>query len=195
MSHFYKFDLKGSGLLPQNWSSDILALSLAASELIILDGKHPTSMDTRGDVLQSFVVPGRKIKKDSFWLFLLYNDFFRKLVSVCYGEQYVIGNDLDSSLSVSSIRGIGARYELHVDSNPVTCLLFVSDLKHEDGGQICLHLPDRIEVVEARAGTLLIFKGSEIPHEVLPLKGDFIRLSVPMNFYPKGVEQKIWTDK
>lgn len=192
---YFKFQLGGSGLLPKGWQAQLMVMSQASSDLILLDGKHPTSLDPKGEILPSFVVPGSIVKEQAFWLYHLYTDFIRNLVSACYGMPCVPGNDIDTSLSLSSIRGEGARYELHVDSNPITALLFVSDLPNECGGQLALHFPEGIEKIEARSGTLLIFRGGQIPHEVLPLNGNIIRVSVPMNFYPKGVEQKIWTQK
>ena len=89
-----------------------------------------------------------------------------------------------------------ARYEWHVDSNPLTGLLFATTHDPGEGGQL-LFKPDPVARpneswslhVSPRAGTLLIFDAREAAHVVTRLNAD-IRLSVPMNYYHRGKQER-----
>lgn len=68
----------------------------------------------------------------------------------------------------------GAGYQRHVDrfkSSPlrtVSVVLYLNTAwQPGDGGELCLYLADRTEVIAPRAGTLAVFMSADMPHEVL----------------------------
>jgi SM-20-related protein len=78
----------------------------------------------------------------------------------------------------------GAFYQKHVDrfsdsdERVISCSLYLnSDWKDEDEGQLILYPGDRRIEIFPRAGTFVIFKSDDIPHEVAPAKGDRFSLT------------------
>jgi hypothetical protein len=89
-----------------------------------------------------------------------------------------------SSITLNLLRGQGSRYERHVDTNSITGLLFANSLTQDDGGALRLYYPDSPPVnVYPKEGTLLLFDARWVPHEVMPLLRNAMRLSIPMNYF------------
>jgi len=111
----------------------------------------------------------------------------REHVSAAYDERYGI------VLNVQT--GTNMRFECHVDSNPLTGLLFCTD--HASGGELVVsHQPaaegiDEIEqncsVIIPRAGRLIFFDARQYPHYARPLTADSeTRVVAVMNFYTES---------
>lgn len=73
----------------------------------------------------------------------------------------------------------GAGYQRHVDrfkNNPLRTVSVVLYLNTQwqpgDGGELCLYLSDRTQLVAPRAGTLAMFMSADMPHEVLTTQRD-----------------------
>jgi SM-20-related protein len=87
----------------------------------------------------------------------------------------------------------GAFYQKHVDrfsdsdERSISLSLYLnSDWKDEDGGQLVLYAGDhRIEILP-QAGTFVIFRSDNIPHEVAPAERD--RFSLTGWFRQRGKE-------
>ena len=89
------------------------------------------------------------------------------------------------------------RFECHVDSNPLTGLLFCTDHLTGAGGELVFaHDPtaadiDAVErdcsVIRPQAGHLIFFDGREHPHYARPLlsRSD-VRIVAVMNFYTES---------
>jgi len=86
------------------------------------------------------------------------------------------------------------RFECHVDSNPLTGLLFCTD--HREGGELVFaHDKDAADVdavdrdcsvIRPHAGHLIFFNGREYPHYTRPLKfKSKTRIVAVMNYYTK----------
>lgn len=80
------------------------------------------------------------------------------------------------------------RFECHVDSNPVTGLLFLTT--NGDGELVISRDPEAVGVeglerdcspVLPQEGMILFFDGKRYPHYVRPCKGT--RIAAVMNFY------------
>lgn len=94
-------------------------------------------------------------------------------------------------------RGTEMRFECHVDSNPLTGLLFCTDPLAGAGGELVFaHDPaaadiDAIErdcsAIRPHAGHLIFFDGREHPHYARPLlsRSD-VRIVAVMNFYTES---------
>ncbi len=190
---YAEFDLLKTDWLPHDWEEQVFSVSDEYSKLIYLDGKSSTSRepeDTEG--VNYKIVLGGIIRQEIKWLYDLYSLHFLELASGVNQGQTLASSDIDSSININIISGIGARYEWHVDTNPLTGLFFVTTHSHEDGGQLLFRGVSGDKVVLPKAGTLLLFDARKIPHTVLPLKKDINRLSIPMNYYtPEWTIEKV----
>lgn len=81
---------------------------------------------------------------------------------------------LDSFETHYALYPPGAGYQRHLDrfkDNPLRTVSVVLYLNSQwqpgDGGELRLHLPGRVEDVQPRAGTLVVFMSANLPHEVL----------------------------
>jgi hypothetical protein len=79
---------------------------------------------------------------------------------------------------------------MHVDSNSVTGLLFAHSLSPDDGGALRLYYPDAPALdILPEEGLFLLYDARWVPHEVIPLKRETQRLSLPMNYFlPTDIE-------
>lgn len=185
-STIYKsFDLEQLNLLPSNWLEQIQKVANQSAIHTHLDGKHPTSRepeDTEGaDV---YVATGETIQKSLPWLHELYTTKLVPLASQVAGQSIIPSSELQSGININMLRGTGARYEWHVDTNPLTGLLFATTHEPNEGGELVFKVDEKRQItVNPKAGMLLFFDARAIPHTVLPLKVDKHRISVPMNYY------------
>ncbi len=92
-------------------------------------------------------------------------------------------------------RGTAMRFECHVDSNPLTGLLFCTD--HSTGGELVFAHDDTAadigaverdcSVVRPHAGHLIFFDARRHPHYARPLAADSdMRVVAVMNFYTES---------
>lgn len=187
-----------SELLPARWEAQIADLSAQRSVWQTLDGGSITSRE------QSFhlaaeahvgVVTGDVVAEHLPWLDSLYRSVLRDLANSLGIAEYEPSIDLQSGININTTRR-GARYEWHVDSNPLTALLFATSHEPAAGGQL-LFKADPITrpnedwelQVSPSAGTLLLFDAREAAHVVTEvLEGQ--RISVPMNFYIAGRQER-----
>lgn len=73
----------------------------------------------------------------------------------------------------------GAYYRRHLDrfsddsARRVSLVLYLNETwTPDDGGELTLHLAERLEKILPRPGMLVVFLSDEIPHEVLPSRRD-----------------------
>ena len=89
------------------------------------------------------------------------------------------------------------RFECHVDSNPLTGLLFCTDHLAGQGGELVFaHDPTAADVaavekdcsvIRPHAGHLIFFDGRQHPHYARPLAaGPEMRVVAVMNFYTQS---------
>jgi len=94
-------------------------------------------------------------------------------------------------------RGTEMRFECHIDSNPLTGLLFCTDHLAGAGGELVFaHDPDATDVeaieqdrsvIRPHAGHLIIFDGRRFPHYARPLvSASDVRIVAVMNFYTES---------
>jgi len=109
-------------------------------------------------------------------------------------------------------RGKKMRFECHVDSNPLTGLLFCTD--HASGGELVVahdkaakgidEIERRCSVIRPQAGQLIFFDAREYPHYARLLAGESeTRIVAVMNFYtdshpessrPRELNQHLYGD-
>lgn len=179
------------GILPKDWIAEITAAVERHPDLCTLDGKSSTSREPAGiEPIQICVVTGEIINKELLWLYDAYAGPLRKLAQELIGKELVVAVDMKNSVNINVLSGIGNRYERHVDSNPVTGLLYASTLREDDGGALIFEHSSGSDILYPRAGLFLAFDATATTHYVTSLKKPINRVSVPMNYYLAGEKQR-----
>lgn len=181
---FTQFDLIELKLLPSNWIQEIATVVEKFSAQTQLDGTSSTSREpTPGQKMDVYVVTGENIKTHLPWLYGLYENDLCQMASKVAGHNVFPSGDLVSSMNINCLRGAGSRYEWHVDSNPMTGLLYVTTHTAGKGGETVFEKDGNRIAVQPESGKFIAFDARKIPHTVLPLREDTVRISVPMNYY------------
>jgi hypothetical protein len=172
-------------VLPHHhWTADVARACRTWGVATHLDG---TSSATREDAdtpgIDLIVLDGEAVAKHLSWLHDLYHGFLLDLCRDVAGPDIVPSPDLRSGLNVNYIAGKGNRYEWHVDTNPLTGILYVTTHQLQDGGGLVFR--DPWERFQPQAGVFVCFDARERTHAVLPLERDMVRIAAVMNFYDK----------
>ena len=128
------------------------------------------------------------------WLRELYRAAFRELGEQAIGHKVYAAADERYGTVLNVQRGPGMRFECHVDSNPLTGLLFCTDYGPGAGGELVFghdktarslaDIERSCSVLRPQAGHLIFFDGRERPHYVRPLRADDgVRVVAVMNYY------------
>jgi hypothetical protein len=192
----FSFDV--TPLLPPRWQEQIRQCSAQHSHWRVLDGISVTSREAQfrdTAAPKVGVVSGDVIAKELLWLNGLYRKDFLTLANSIGATEYEVCSDRRAGVNINATPR-DARYEWHVDSNPLTGLLFVTSHDPSEGGQLVFR-PDPVSRpdedwelrVSPYAGTLLLFDARESAHVVTRLHAD-LRLSVPMNYYIAGHHER-----
>ena len=201
---YFAWDLISTGLLPARWEDSVQDTVEEFGFGTVLTGDGSTSREKRsGQHIPVRVVDGSAIKHSLPWLWSLYSGPLLEFSSRSFNRTLFPAIDIKSAVNINHISGEGARYEWHVDSNPVTGLLFASTCPPEQGGALVFRdvQNKRKSVVRPRSGLFICFDARQIPHRVAPVKGAFSRSSIPMNYYedstnqnrPPDLESQIYT--
>jgi hypothetical protein len=130
------------------------------------------------------------------WLPDLYQGYFLELARTACAEPVRPAADDRYGVVLNMQRGAEMRFECHVDSNPLTGLLFCTD--HPAGGGDLIVANDisavgvaAIErdcaVIRPHAGHLIFFDGSQYPHYARALSAESdTRVVAIMNFYTRS---------
>jgi hypothetical protein len=129
------------------------------------------------------------------WLYDFYRGLFLGLAREGRPERVITARDDRYGIVLNVQRGTSMRFECHVDSNPLTGLLFCTD-HPVDGELVVAHdaavtgiqAVDRdCSVIRPHAGHLIYFDGRKHPHYARPLTADAgIRIVAVMNFYTES---------
>lgn len=141
------------------------------------------------------VVTGDVIQERWPELFALYHDtVFPEWIQEVTGERKIVtSSEVQSAVNLNIMQGDSV-YRWHFDAIPYTLLLYLTDVRPEDGGALQLvpackphEVPDlaRISPVEIHptAGSLVLMDGTRCYHHVAPLQRPLTRFSIPM-VYP-----------
>jgi hypothetical protein len=129
------------------------------------------------------------------WLYELYQSDFFVLANHAWPEPVVPARDGRYGIVLNIQQGTTMRFECHVDSNPLTGLLFCTD--HLAGGELVFANDpaaadvDAVErdcsVIRPNAGHLIFFDGRRHPHYARPLLTDSeTRIVAVMNYYTRS---------
>ncbi|MER7283920.1 2OG-Fe(II) oxygenase [Dactylosporangium sp. NPDC000244] len=169
--------------VPESWVADVVELCGTAGMPSWLRGGLSTSLEPPGVNISYRLVSGDRVAEGLPWLNSAYRSAIPELAKSQLGCPYYPSMDVRSGVNINILEQRGGRYEMHLDSNPLTALLFVTSHQAEDGGQLLFRTEGGDLLVEPRSGDLLLFDARRTPHAVLPIKTDRIRITVVMNFY------------
>ncbi|HTQ93745.1 MAG TPA: 2OG-Fe(II) oxygenase [Streptosporangiaceae bacterium] len=183
--------------LPAGWQDDVIA---AATEAEFRDfPRTPLLSREAGQV--AHVSRGRvhahQVRQRLPWLSRLYRGYFLELAARTREERVRPAADDRYSVVLNVQRGTAMRFECHVDSNPLTGLLFCTDHLAGAGGEFAFgHDPaaaavgavdSDCSVIRPRAGRLIFFDGRRHPHYARPLSSESaVRVVAVMNFYTES---------
>ncbi|HTX27103.1 MAG TPA: 2OG-Fe(II) oxygenase [Streptosporangiaceae bacterium] len=147
------------------------------------DVTHITRGRVRADVVQERLP----------WLYKLYRGDFLELAEQAGTEPIKAAFDDRYGVVLNVQCGMKMRFECHVDSNPVTGLLFFTQHPRGGGELVVGHDPaavgiDAVErdctIIEPQAGQLIFFDGKNYPHYARALLSESdMRVVAVMNFY------------
>lgn len=181
-------------ILPDGWQRD--AMHSADEAEVRPFGRTPLISREADDVQQ--VVRGRvhadQVASEMPWLRELYRTAFRELGEQATSRKVHAAADERYGTVLNVQRGPRMRFECHVDSNPLTGLLFCTDHGPGAGGELVFghdktarslaDIERSCSVLRPQAGHLIFFDGRERPHYVRPLRADDgIRVVAVMNYY------------
>lgn len=192
--HWTTFDV--SGTLPAGWQHEIL--EVAADADFREFPRTPVLSREAADVTR--ISRGRvhadDVRKRLPWLYGCYRGPFLELAAQACAERVSAALDDRYGVVLNVQRGTGMRFECHVDSNPLTGLLFCSD--HAAGGELVVsHDPvaagiaavdHDCSVIRPHAGHLIFFDARRHPHYARPLTPTEpgMRVVAVMNFYTES---------
>ena len=192
--HWTTFDL--NNWLPSGWQQDIAAAAEAAE--IRAFPRTPVISRESQEVQQ--VARGRvhaeQVSHHLPWLVKAYRNELLGLAREVVSTEHVSAAEDDRYGVVLNVqRGAGMRFECHVDSNPLTGLLFCTD--HQDGGELVIANDTEAEgvagverncsVIRPHAGHLIFFDARRYPHYARVLTADSdTRIVAVMNFYTES---------
>jgi hypothetical protein len=187
------FDLEG--FLPEDWQQDFRAV---ATDADFRDFPRTPVLSREAPEVQSISrgrVHADQVRHHLPWLHKAYRREFIDLAREVCREPVEAAQDDRYGVVLNVQRGKTMRFESHVDSNPLTGLLFGTD--HSAGGELVVsHDPTAIgvedmerdcSVIRPHAGHLIFFDAREHPHYARPLAAeDDMRVVAVMNFYTKS---------
>jgi hypothetical protein len=187
------FDLNDR--LPTGWQRDIAMVAADAdvrefprTPVISREAEHVARI-RRGRVHAA------QVRTSVPWLYELYRGEFLELAGHLYMERVMAARDDRYGVVLNVQRGNAMRFECHVDSNPLSGVLFCTD--HVEGGELVVgHDPAATDisaverdcsVIRPHAGHMVFFNARQLPHYARPLtaEGD-MRVIAVMNFYTES---------
>jgi hypothetical protein len=191
--HWTTFDLNGT--LPAAWLEDV---SEAAGDADFREfPRTPVLSREAANVrrIRRGRVHADQVRKSLPWLYESYRSVFLELAREACAEPVMAAADERYGVVLNVQRGTAERFECHIDSNPLTGLLFCTN--HPAGGELVFaHNPDAASidaverdcsVIRPRAGHLIFFDARRHPHYSRPLITESdMRVVAVMNFYTES---------
>ena len=185
-----------TSLLPEGWRKDIDAVAAEAdfrafprTPILSREAPDVTHIE-RGRVHADTVMQRLP------WLYKFYRNEFLELASEARREPIDAAYDDRYGVVLNVQRGKTMRFECHVDSNPVTGLLFLTDHPAGAGELVVSHDPGAVGVdglerdcthIRPEAGQVIFFDGKTYPHYARHLLGESdVRVVAVMNFYTRS---------
>jgi 2OG-Fe(II) oxygenase superfamily len=187
-----EFDV--SDQLPEDWRRQVIAATTKAD---CRDFPRTPVLSREAQEVEHIVrgrVHGGQVRQSLPWLYRLYREDFLKLAASISAGPVMPASDERYGVVLNVQFGTAMRFECHVDSNPLTGLLFLTDHARDAGGELVFAYEEDADsvaaverdcaVIRPRAGLLLFFDGRRHPHYARPLRSESeVRVVAVMNFY------------
>jgi hypothetical protein len=136
-----------------------------------------------------------QVRESLPWLYESYRGAFLELAREAWAQPVMAAGDERYGVVLNVQRGTAERFECHIDSNPLTGLLFCTN--HAAGGELVFgHDPDAASidaverdcsVIHPQAGHLIFFDARRHPHYARPLMtAADVRVVAVMNYYTES---------
>ena len=182
-----------TGLLPLVWPDDV---KMVAADADFRNFPRTPVLSREAEYVR-YITRGRvhadKVQQRLPWLYKLYRSEFLELAAQAWGEPIKAAHDDRYGIVLNVQQGNAMRFECHVDSNPVTGLLFFTDHPAGGGEIVAGNDPDAVgvealekdgSVIRPQAGQLIFFDGKTHPHYARALRAEpDMRVVAVMNFY------------
>ena len=188
------FDLN-DWLLPADWQREVFA----AAETADIREFPRTPVISRESPGVTCIPRGRvhadQVREHLPWLYKAYRNEILELAGEMSAEHVTAAADDRYGIVLNVQRGTTMRFECHVDSNPLTGLLFCTD--HAAGGELVVahdvtaqgvaEIDRNCSVIRPHAGQLIFFDARRYPHyaRLLTSESD-TRIVAVMNFYTES---------
>jgi hypothetical protein len=187
------FDLNGR--LPAGWQHDVRAV---AAEADFRDFPRTPILSREAPEVQRIPrgrVHAHEVRDRLPWLYWSYRTEFLAMANEAYAERVSAAADERYGVVLNVQLGRTMRFECHIDSNPLTGVLFCTD--HTGSGELVfghdptaadIHAVERdCSVVRPHAGHLIFFDAREHPHYSRSLAAENdMRVVAVMNFYTES---------
>ena len=186
------FDL--NGILPSGWQRDVDAV---AADAEFREFPRTPVLSREATTVQGISrgrVHADQVRDRLPWLYQSYRSAFLELAREACAEPVMTARDDRYGVVLNVQRGPAMRFECHVDSNPLTGLLFCTD--HSAGGELVVAHDARAanvaeverdcSVIRPYAGHLIFFDARQHPHYARPITTSSMRIVAVMNFYTES---------
>lgn len=198
---FVSLNLPSLGLLAPSDIDEIANTAVREANPAELRGDVDTSLESDDTRLAYRLLDGDQIAHHLPTLDRLYRTTILQLASRASGLGLCVSPNVVNGVNVNVLQGAAARYEWHVDSNPLTGLLVLTESNAESGGRLLFGQEPSSQVALAlRPGQLLLFDARSAPHCVEALRHESTRVTAPMNFFiageavsrPEGLDEALY---
>jgi hypothetical protein len=140
-------------------------------------------------------VHAHQVRRRLPWLYQFYRGDFLELAAEACDEKVSSARDDRYGVVLNVQRGTQMRFECHIDSNPLTGLLFCTDhvnggelvFAHDAGAASIADVERDCSAVRPSAGHLIFFDARHYPHYVRPLThASDMRVVAVMNYYTES---------
>jgi hypothetical protein len=190
---WHSYDL--GSILPAGWQQSILDLVDQELKTKVIRPCSITSRETSSDIeIPTHIVDSVTVAQSLPWIGELYAGLFRDLAQRLTSEQVTVSTNIHRGPRIQVQRGAEERYECHVDTCPMTGLLYVTDHPKGTGGELIVanggdvkgqeNVDRDATCIHPVAGHLVFCDARSHTHYVRPLRNpEDIRVVVPMIFF------------
>jgi hypothetical protein len=198
---WHTFDLRSE--LPPAWQSDIIDFAERNTDNRVITPVSVTSRERSASIaLPVHFIGGIAVSRRFPWLRDMYYGSFREAVQLVCSESVLPARNVNIGINLNMQRGNDERYECHVDSCPLTVLLYATDHPVGTGGDLmvanCGDVRGREEVdadatrVHPVAGHLIAFDARHFTHYVAPLRdAGEVRIVIAMSYYTPSCPEEL----
>jgi hypothetical protein len=184
-----------TGILPRDWQQQIRVVAAGADFR-----QFPRTPVLSREARNVSHIPRGRVHADQVrarlpWLYQAYRGEFLALAGLASAEGVLPASDDRYGTVLNVQQGETMRFECHVDSNPLTGLLFCTDHRaggdlvfaHDAGAADITAVERDCTVIRPHAGHLIFFDGRRYPHYTRQLAAaSAARIVAVMNFYTQS---------